>query len=299
MTDLLLVFLVFVWGINYSVIKDALHHFLPLAFNGLRFVIASLVLLVILGSRGRKLPSFGRDWPKVLFVGLIGNAVYQVVFIYGIHWTKAGNTSLILASTPVLVALFSVLLGHETVTRRMWTGIFASFFGVVMLVLGSTQAVGVSTSSLHGDFTVLFAAVLWSIYIVFSAPLVQRYGAIATSAATLWVGAPLLLCVSIPSLWMQPWGTVQLKDWGALLFSAVLAIAGGQIIWYRAIGERGNARTSVYSNLVPLIAVFIAWPLLGEVPGWPQMAGAAAILAGAFLTRNERNIRSSLQDMRE
>jgi drug/metabolite transporter (DMT)-like permease len=283
MTDLYLIFLVLVWGINYSVVKFALRDFSPLAFNAPRFLIASLILFAILASRGKRLPRFGKDWWLVIFVGILGNAIYQIVFIYGINWTRAGNTSLILASTPIFVTLFSVMMGHDKVSSKMWIGILASFAGVALVTFGSSESIGIGGTTLKGDLTILLGAVLWSTYLVASAPLVKRYGAIATSAATLWVGTPVMVLCSVPAMLTQNWRIVGPADWSALLFSATFSIAIAQVIWYRAVRERGNSRTSVYSNLTPLAGLLFAWPMLGETPRPVQIAGATAILAGAYL----------------
>ncbi len=284
MTDLSLLFLVFVWGLNYSIVKEALNHFSPLTFNGIRFLIASLVIFILFKGYNRTFPSFRKDWGKVIVVGLLGNTFYQILFILGVSWTLAGNTSLILATTPVFVALFAVMLEKEKVSPRMWGGIFASLFGVGLVVIGSHSAIGLGKGTLRGDLTVFLAGIVWSIYIVASAPLVRKYGAMATTAATLWTGAFFLFLCSIPSLLHQNWSIITGRDWGALFYSAILSIALAQVLWYRAIGERGNARTSAYSNLIPLVGLLVAWPMLGETPQFLQIIGGAAIIAGLFLT---------------
>lgn len=284
LTDLSLFFIVSVWGVNYSVVKGALFDFSPLSFNGLRFLLASVVLFLLLRGSEKRLPRFGRDWARVVLVGILGNTVYQVLFIIGMDWTLAGNTSLILATTPAYVALFSMLLDKEKVSARMWTGILSSFVGVALVVVGGRHAGELGHGLLRGDLTELLAAIVWSFYVVLSAPLIRRYGALATSASTLWIGGTVLFLVSLPSLAHQNWARISRSDWGGLLFSGVFSIALGQILWYRAVGERGNTRTSVYSNLTPLIGVFVAWPLLGETPRLLQLLGALFILSGIFLT---------------
>src|SRR5438552_17251052 len=117
-TDLSLLLLILIWGINYSLVKDALSHFSPLSFNGLRFAMASGVMFLLIGKSARRLPAFGADWPRVIAVGVLGNVVYQILFIVGMRYTLAGNTSLILATTPVFVAMFALLLDRERVAGR-------------------------------------------------------------------------------------------------------------------------------------------------------------------------------------
>ncbi len=51
-TDLALLGMSLIWGVNFSVIKIALREFEPLAFNALRFVLASLTLFLFLRVSG-------------------------------------------------------------------------------------------------------------------------------------------------------------------------------------------------------------------------------------------------------
>jgi len=52
------------------------------------------------------------------------------------------------------------------------------------------------------------------------------------------------------------------------------------------LGQRlGNTRTSVYSNMVPLVAMVVAWGWLGEDIGAMKLVGAGAIILGVALTK--------------
>ena len=56
-------------------------------------------------------------------------------------------------------------------------------------------------------------------------------------------------------------------------------------IWYVAVRQIGSARTSAYSNLIPVVAMVTAVLFLGEPLEWRKVIGAAAVLAGVALTR--------------
>jgi drug/metabolite transporter (DMT)-like permease len=74
----------------------------------------------------------------------------------------------------------------------------------------------------------------------------------------------------------------------ALVYSAVLSICVAYVIWYVAVRELGTARTAVYSNLLPIIAMIAAAIWLHEPVGPGKIAGAALVLAGVGLTRVRR-----------
>src|ERR1700687_2896286 len=105
MLDLSLLLLALIWGINNPLIKHALRHFSPLAFDGSCFALASLIVFCTFKITKRKVPAFGRDWNTVIAAGLIGITFYQLFFIFGINRTLAGNASLILATVPAFVAI--------------------------------------------------------------------------------------------------------------------------------------------------------------------------------------------------
>lgn len=292
MTYLALALLILIWAANFSVVKFALRDMAPLAFNGVRFALASSLLWLSLKVGGRTAAIDRRYWPALIGLGLLGNTVYQVLFIYGIDWTLAGNASLMLAATPVFTTLLSALFRQERIASIAWIGVTLSCAGIVLVVWGGTQAISFSADTVRGDLTVLAAAAGWSSYTVGSAPLVRRYGALPVTAVTMWIGGLALLAISIPAFLAQDWSAVRPASWLALFYSAAFAIALAYIIWYYSVRQIGNTRTAVYSNFIPVVALVIAWLTLGERPTWLQLVGAAAIVGGTILVRLGRIERS-------
>ena len=122
-TDLALIVLSVIWGVNFSVIKIALREFDPLAFNGIRFVLASLTLFVFLRLSGPVPFPARRHWGRVVFLGLLANVVYQLLFIYGVDRTLAGNAGLVLATTPVWTLILASVSGQEHHGFPVWGGV--------------------------------------------------------------------------------------------------------------------------------------------------------------------------------
>ncbi len=286
--DLAIGLLVLIWGSNFSVVKAALAEFSPLAFNSTRFVLASLVLAAFLWISGVR-PRFQKgDTLRLVGLGLLGNVVYQALFIHGIHWTRAGNAALMLSAVPLIVALLSVGLKHETISRAGWAGVALSIGGIALILWGSTRGISFGSDTLRGDLTMLAAALGWSVYTVLSAPYVQKYGTLPVTAFTMWVGTVGLVAVSTPALLAQEWGSISLGAWGGLVFSGAFAIAVAYMLWYYGVQHLGSSRTAIYSNTVPVVALIVAWMTLGEVPTWVQVAGTVMIIGGIGLARLRR-----------
>jgi drug/metabolite transporter (DMT)-like permease len=73
--------------------------------------------------------------------------------------------------------------------------------------------------------------------------------------------------------------------WLTIVYSALFALCIAYTIWYAAVREIGSARTSIYSNLVPVVAMVTAVVFLGEALAVRKLVGAAAVLVGVVLTR--------------
>lgn len=279
-----LLVMVGIWGANFSIIKAGLDTIPPLAFNALRFPLASAVVYLLLRRHGPIPRLRGGDMWRGLGLGLVGNGIYQLFFITGMEHAHAGIASLLLAGTPILTALLSAALGHERVGARTWTGVAGTLAGMALVVVGGGAVEGGGT--LLGNVIMLGASATWAIYTVGSHRLIERYGPVAFTAWTLWWGTPMLVLAGLPQLGALPLRTLPPMAWVAVAYAGALGIALAYTLWYHGVDQIGNTRTSVYSNLVPVVALVVAWIGLGEVPTAVQIAGAAVIIGGVTLARS-------------
>ena len=284
--DIMLIGMCVIWGINFTVVKIALEANLsPLSFNSIRFSLASLFLLAVLWIRERNLNIRRQDIGRLFLLGLIGNTAYQLLFIHGISRTTAGNSSLILATTPLFVAVLSSVLHIEKIQRRIWYGVIISFIGIVLISVGAGKTPTIPSESWIGDLLILVGTICWSTYTVFSKPLLQHYSPLKLTTLTISMGTPLLILVSIPSLTQQNWSAVSTQGWLSLAYSFCLAIAIGYTVWYTGVNKIGNARTSLYENLVTVIAVVVAWIILSESMTPIQILGMAFVFLSLYLAQ--------------
>jgi drug/metabolite transporter (DMT)-like permease len=288
LTDLMLLGLVLVWGVNFSVVKRTLDEMSPLSFNALRFALATTLILILLRASGETLKVPRQDWGRLLLLGLIGNTTYQLLFINGLARTTASHSSLLLSTTPIFVALLSTALGIERVRGLAWLGIFLCFGGISLIVQGSGEGLGLASQTLGGDLLTLAATTCWATYTVFSKPMLERYSPLKLTTLTMMMGTVVLFLLSLPELARQDWGLVSWQGWLGLIYSFSLAIALGYVVWYTGVSRIGAARTAVYSNLIPVVGVATAWLALGERLVPLQIAGAAVVLVGIYVTRFNR-----------
>ncbi len=277
-----------IWAVNFSVVKLALDPVSPLAFNALRFILAAIALYAILRRRGPIPRPRREDVLRIVVLGIVGNVLYQLLFIFGLDLTRAGNASLLLAATPVWTAILSAGFGHEKLSGGVWLGVLATVVGIALVVLGGGGGVGMSAATFRGDVLMMAASVGWATYTVAARGPIARYGTMAVTGWTLWIGTALLVLLGIPDLVAQDWSRVSPGVVAALVYSGVLSIAVAYLFWYRGVRVLGSTRTATFSNVVPVLALVVAWIWLGEVPTLLQVAGAAVIIGGVRLTRRAR-----------
>jgi drug/metabolite transporter (DMT)-like permease len=281
-TDLLMVLMVAIWGFNFPVVKYATRLMSPLAFNATRIALAAVVLLVFARATVRVRPT-RREVLLLLGLGVLGNGIYQMVFVGSVVNTDVGVAALLLASSPAFIALLSRAAGLGEISSRCAIGIALSLAGVALIALTS-QTAHDGSSSLEGNLLSVLAAVIWAVYVVLQARYVSNVEDTAVAALTLTGGAIPLLIVGFPSMLATQWSALPTDVWLAILYGGIISLAIASVFWYRGVRILGATRTGIYLHLEPVFALMAAWIWMHEHPTPLQGVGAVTILAGVTLT---------------
>ena len=295
--DVLLLLMTLIWGTKFSVDKRAFLVMDAQAFNAARMLLASAVFLGIIVAvryRGDAITASARsifftpapitrgDWMALAGLGIVGHAAYQYFFIGGLARTSVANSSLMLAATPVVIALVSAALGYERISRLHWLGAALSMAGIY-LVVGYAPAGGAST--ITGDAMMFVSVCCWAAYTLGARQLMLRHSPVGVTGFSMAIGTLFYLPLTLRNVLRTDWTAIPAGAWMALVYSALFALCLAYTIWYMAVREIGSARTSVYSNLVPIVAMLTAVAFLGETLTTLRLTGAAAVLVGVALTR--------------
>src|SRR4029453_17370778 len=128
--------LILVWGINFSVLKAVLAVLTPSGFLFIRYLIMPLCAAALLWQR------YGRHWPRLprpelwalLRLGLLGHLMHVGLVTFGIHWSTAFSSSVILGCGPVFTLLLLRRLGIERLTRAQIAGVAVACVGVLIFL---------------------------------------------------------------------------------------------------------------------------------------------------------------------
>ena len=246
----------------------------------LRFGTASTVLgLYALATRMR-LPK-PAELPRIGLAGFLGISVYHVALNFGEVTVNAGAASLLIAAGPVFTALLSVVFLQERLTRIGWGGILLAFAGVSLITLSGGKGVHFTP----GALLILLAAAVAAVYSILSKQGLRRHAAIAFTSYTIWAGT-LPLLIFLPGLIRQahraaPPATL------AVIYLGIFPAAIAYVLWNLALARMPASLLSSFLYLSPVIASFIAWVWLGELPTRLTVLGGAIAIVGVVLVQTK------------
>ncbi len=286
---LLLAFaLILVWGINFSVQKAVFTAVTPGGFLFVRYLIMPVCAVALLWQRfGIAWPRLPRaEWWALLRLGLLGHLMHVGLVTFGIDWSTAFSSSLILACGPVFTLLLLRWLGVERLSRAQIGGVAVACVGVLIFL--SDKLLGEQWRASGGDLVLLVAAFFFSAYTVAAKPLIERHGGVVVMAYATLLGAVPVLLLSLPAGLKVDWASVPLAIWAGLLWAIVLSAFAGWIVWGWVNAVRGVARTAPLMYLMPPVAGLVAWWVTGEGYGAIKLLGAAVTLIGVAIAQFAR-----------
>jgi drug/metabolite transporter (DMT)-like permease len=287
-TDAGLLLMAAIWGVNFTVVKAGISVMPAEAFNGLRVVLAALVLAVVAFAVAgvRNFPA-RRDALALLAMGVMGNGVYQLLFIAGLSRTRAGVAALVIAAGPAWIAMFSRLFGRERLAGRGWAGIGLQMLGM-LCVVASAGLLDADISAFTGAAFIMMGSIVWALFTVMLQPYTARVHPLHLASLTLSSGAVLLLAVGLPSIARLDVAAVPWSAWLAVAYAGVGALVIAYLLFYRGVRVLGPTRTAMYGNLQPLIALLVAWVALREQPTIWQGVGGVLVMTGLLVSRTAR-----------
>jgi drug/metabolite transporter (DMT)-like permease len=288
MLDPRLLFVAFVWAVNFAFVKYALTDFTPLSFIVVRFALAALFLFVVMLLTREPLGVRQRDIGPLVRLGFIGIAIYNLLFMFGLQYTTASNSALFISTSPLFAALVLAVTERRRISPSILFGLALSSVGVFLVIGSKPGALTFSREDMLGDLLTLCAALFWALYTIQARPLLEKYSPLKVTAYSMAFGTLLLVPLGAGDVLRQSWSTIPAASWGAFAFSTFISAGVAFTLWYQGVKRIGVTRTVVYHYLVPFIAVVFAALFLGERITFVQGLGGCLILAGVYLVQKQK-----------
>ena len=279
-----------VWGSTYLAIAVAVRTLPPFLMSSGRFVLAGAVLYAWARRRGAAAPTT-RQWVAATGVGfallLVGNG--------GIAWAEqrvgSGVAALLVATTPLWLALLDRIFFGARLSLRALAGIGAGLVGVAFLVGGG------GTIDVLGSIVILVASLAWA-----AGSLGARHPAnpvqpsLAAGMQMLTAGG-LLAFAGLASGELGRLHVEQIS--GASLAAFAYLVVVGSLITYTAYtwllrSPAPAALVGTYAYVNPIVAVALGALVLSEPFGGRTVFAGLAIVAAVVLSVEKRRRPGSL-----
>src|SRR5918996_2162843 len=247
---------------------------LPVAsLLAVRFAVAAVVLVVILGMSRQPLRPPRGEGLVLLALGAVGYAVESGLFFLALERGTAATVTLLFYTYPVWVALLSALLGMGGPGFLVGGSLVAAVAGSG-LVVGSSGGLDITAT---GIAFALASSVTISLFLIALQRWVRRTPPLVSS---LWVAGSASVALATAALvggLAFPTGATAWLAVGAM----GMLTAGAFMLLFLGVRRVGAVRSSIVASLEPVMAAVLAWIFLGESLRPGVVGGGALILGGA------------------
>ena len=275
------------WGGTFVAGRYLAADIAPLLSACLRFLLASLTLVLILAlQRNLKIALSLRQWLQLAVLGFFGVFAYNLFFFYGLHLINSSRASLIVALNPALIALTAFAFAGERLRPVNLAGIALCIAGAMTVIISkSTAAISLQAGAWCGDLLILGCVMSWVIYSVFARRLVREIGPLHTVAYSVLAGTLMLLVAAIAQGDLNLSAVSQLRQpqWLSLIYLGVFGSALAYVWYYDGIQKIGVTQSGAFIALNPLSAVVLGMLILGEHLSLPMVLGGLLAITGIVL----------------
>jgi drug/metabolite transporter (DMT)-like permease len=276
-----LVFMLFLWSVNYIAGKVALRTLDPISLACFRLQVAALIMLPIYFAQPNRTKPRLKDWWALTYLAFFGVVLNQGLFTVGLNYTTSAHSAVIIAVGPVIILILARLLGLEALTVAKVAGMALSFFGVFLLE--TEQGAPTHSPLLLGDLITLGGTIGFAVYTVFGKKLASAYDAISMNTFNCVVAAVMLLPLTFYQMMHLNWGAVGWSGWLGMFYMAAGSSVGAYTIFYWALRYMSASGVAVISYFQPVVVIVLAAAFLGDHPSKHLLFGTALVLAGVVL----------------
>lgn len=248
--------------------------------QGLRYLAASAILLLILHATGglRRARPRAADLPRIALLGAVGIAGFTIFFVGATRYADPALVGSVLSATPVLLAIIGPLLRGQRPAAQV-------IIGSVTVATGTALATGTGSAGPVGVLLCVGALGCEVGFTMFAVGLVQRYGAMITTAYASVSGTIFLL---LPALLINgPAGFAQVApapdELPALGYLAIMVSIGANLAWYTALPRLGPDRAGLFYALAPVGALVAGLVLHTSSPQPLEWVALAMVITGLLI----------------
>ncbi|MEM7242489.1 MAG: DMT family transporter [Pseudomonadota bacterium] len=273
--------LAMIWGASFLAFALGLNELPVFTLVAHRVFWGALTLWIFVLLFRIALPRDPKIWAALLIMGLLNNAIPFSLIAWGQVSIESGLASILNGTTAMFaVILAAIAFVDEKLTPNKIAGVLVAFLGVV-ITMGWDSLLTFDIRSL-AQWAIIGASLSYGLAAVWARLTFKGLDPIAASTGML-TGSTLIM---LPLAWIidgSPRFDLLPLTWGAALFLGIFASAISYLLYYRALNLAGSGNLSLVTLMIPPLAVFWGWLVLGETLRLNAFIGFGIIAIGLIL----------------
>jgi len=272
----------FLWSTSYVLVKIGLREINPLTLVTYRYVIASLVLLLVWCSRGglslRRLNR--RKLTSVFLLAFTGYFIAQGLQVIVLSYLPVTTNAVILNLSPIIVLTLGIVFLGERPSPAQFVGIVTALLGVLAFFSEGVSA----TSEVFGLALALVSGLGWATYMVLSRYYLRggREDVLWFTTMSMALGSLMML---LPTATTGNLTGVSLGGWAIILWLSLVNTSLAFVLWNRALRVLKAYEQSVLQSSMIVQSSLLAMIFLGERLTPLMMLGMALVIVGVLIVQ--------------
>ena len=285
-----LLFTTLFWGGAFVAGKAVSQNVGPFSIAFQRFAIASVLLILLTWKIEGKLPVLKKfQIIPVILLGMTGIFTYNVMFFKGLKIIEASRASLIIATCPVFITIFSAIFLKEKINLIKALGIIISICGAIV-VISKGNINGIFETGLgRGELYIFCCVLTWVAYSLIGKAVMRHLSPLASVSYSAIVGAVALFVPACFEGLVQDIRNQSILDWSCISYLGIFATVIGFVWYYQGVQRLGPTKTGLFINFVPVFAILCAFIILREPITISLVIGTALVISGVYLTNRTTN----------
>lgn len=278
--DLLMLLTAMIWGASFVAQRLGMDAIGPFLYSGLRFALATIVLLPLLMLLRRRSTQPASPLSRPL---LFGGCLMGVVLALGINLQQVGllftsvtNSGFITGLYVIVVPLLGLLLGHKT-GMGIWLGASLAVVGMFLLSVGE----GFQVAS--GDWLQLAGAFVWGVHVLLVGVFAARHDALLLALVQFITCALISLILAL--VFEDLPGAEIAQALPAILYGGIFGVAVGFTLQVVAQKHAIASHAAIILSLEAVFAAIAGALLLGESLSARGYFGCALMFSGMLLAQ--------------
>ncbi|MED4462457.1 DMT family transporter [Metabacillus fastidiosus] len=252
----------------------------------LRFIIATIILIILLLRQEKKFPCIGfKDLIIFFLQAFTGVFLFNIFMLYGLKFTTAIEAGIITSTLPAVIGLVSFLFLKEKLTIKKGLGIIFAVIGVLSINFIDNGSSNIN--SLLGNLLIFGAVLGETLFITLGKSVSNRFTPLTISTMMSVSGLIMFLPFAIYEAKEFDFASVGMGDWINILYFGIVVTVLAFLLMYQGLSKVSASSAGVLTSVLPLSSVILSFFILKEEISFSHLLGILFILIAIFFISKE------------